>query len=235
MLPSRHFGDLKPESWLGLLDATYAIIMTLMVIDLPSLVTALIDHFQGSHDSFLLLIRVLCFHVLGYMAMFMIIYEIWSIHRSTLTISQPSRHKTIFTGAILAVSSFMPPLVQMANGYRQTYVLSGDQQGWAIVETIRAVLYLLLLLIYFMLYVSAKPSVPGPDESAASLEANRSLFSLAAVARNRCILALVIYPLSLIFPVGGPFYLLLFVLIGYFGLDLLRFGRRGLALVAPGR
>ena len=32
MLESRHFGDLKPESWLGLLDTTYAIIMMLMVI-----------------------------------------------------------------------------------------------------------------------------------------------------------------------------------------------------------
>ncbi|MEI7952974.1 MAG: hypothetical protein WCH37_09900 [Synechococcaceae cyanobacterium ELA182] len=95
--------------------------------------------------------------------------------------------------------------------------------------------YLLLLLIYFMLYVSAKPSVPDPDQSAASLEVNRSLFSLAAVARNRCILALAIYPLSLIFPVGDPLYLLFFSLIGYFRLDLLRLGRRGLALVAPGR
>ena len=88
--------------------------------------TALINHFHENHDSLRPLIRVICFHVSGYMAMFMIIYEVWSIHRSTLTISQPSRHKTIFTCAILAMSSFMPPLVQMANGYRQSYILSSD-------------------------------------------------------------------------------------------------------------
>lgn len=88
--------------------------------------TALINHFHENHDSLCPLILVICFHVLGYMAIFMIIYEVWSIHRSTLTISQPSRHKTIFTGAILAVSSFMPPLVQMANGYRQSYIHSSD-------------------------------------------------------------------------------------------------------------
>jgi hypothetical protein len=34
---------------------------------------------------------------------------------------------------------------------------------------------------------------------------------------------------------GDPLYLLFFSLIGYFRLDLLRLGRRGLALVAPGR
>jgi hypothetical protein len=48
-------------------------------------------------------------------------------------------------------------------------------------------------------------------------------------------LLLVIYLILLNFPAGGPLCLLTFALISYFGPDLLRLGRRGLALVAPGR
>ena len=42
--------------------------------------------------------------MLGYVAMFMIIYEAWAIHRAILTISRPSHRKTTFVGAILAVA-----------------------------------------------------------------------------------------------------------------------------------
>ena len=225
MLPSRHFGDLKPESWLGLLDATYAIILTLMVIELPALVTDLIDHFRQHHNSLNVLIRLLCVHVLGYVAMFMIVYEIWSIHRSILTISQPSRHRTIFAGAILAVASFMPPLVQMANGYRQAYILSGDQQDRAVIEVIRVFVYLALLLIYFLLQLSARRSLLRAEEGG-SAGADRDLRYLISVARSRGLLVVAVYLFSLVFPIGGPIYLISFALIAYFGVDLLNFVRR---------
>jgi uncharacterized membrane protein len=225
MLPTRHFGNFKPESWLGLLDSTYAIILTLMVIELPALVAELINHVRHHHGTLYILIRLLAVHVLAYVAMFMIVYEIWSIHRSILTISQPSRHRTIFAGAILAVASFMPPLVQMANGYRQAYILSGDPQDRVVIEVIRIFIYLALLLIYFLLQLSARRSLLRIEDGG-SAEADRDLRSLISVARHRGLLVMAVYLFSLAFPVGGPFYLVSFALLAYFGADLLRFGRR---------
>ena len=104
---------------------------------------------------------------------------------------------------------------------------------WA-VEVTRAVLCLLLLMICFMLCVSTRCSVLGLDKSAALLEVNCSIFTLAIVARSRCFLVSMIYPV-LFFCVGVPLRLRSFALISYFGRDLLRLGRRGLSLVAPGR
>jgi len=37
MLPFRHVGAPKPEHWLGLIDATYAIAMTVLALLLPDI------------------------------------------------------------------------------------------------------------------------------------------------------------------------------------------------------
>ena len=36
MLPRGLVGDIKPENWHGMIDATYAIILTLLLIELPT-------------------------------------------------------------------------------------------------------------------------------------------------------------------------------------------------------
>jgi hypothetical protein len=63
-------------------------------------------------------------------------------------------------------------------------------------------------------------------EDGGSAEADRDLRSLISVARHRGLLVMAVYLFSLAFPVGGPFYLVSFALLAYFGADLLRFGRR---------
>ena len=51
MLPRRFIGDIKPENWLGFIDAIYAIILTLLLIELPTLLLDLIKEFE-QHPNF---------------------------------------------------------------------------------------------------------------------------------------------------------------------------------------
>jgi hypothetical protein len=46
MLPRGLIGDIKPENWLGMIDAIYAIIFTLLLIELPAQILEFIQEYE---------------------------------------------------------------------------------------------------------------------------------------------------------------------------------------------
>lgn len=79
MLPFRHVGAPKPEHWLGLIDATYAIAMTVLALLLPDILGDAFRQFEETRKTFSLLISLYlsCFYFLS----LLILYDTWCFHR----------------------------------------------------------------------------------------------------------------------------------------------------------
>ena len=51
MLPRALAGDKKPENWLGFVDEIYAVVLTLVLIELPSTFLDLIKQYTENRSS----------------------------------------------------------------------------------------------------------------------------------------------------------------------------------------
>lgn len=109
MLPYRHFGNPKAKQWLGLIDALYAIAMTLMALELPNVISKDFILFQAKRVSSItpaLPILQVTIYFLG----FLVLYEAWCFHRTTLLLADPrkTRIHNILTGLTLACVCLVP-------------------------------------------------------------------------------------------------------------------------------
>jgi len=102
MLPFRHIGGPKPEQWLGLIDATYAIAMTVLALLLPDMLGDSYSLFETTQDFSYLLVG---FYQVGlHLFSLLILYETWCFHHSILNISNnKNRSQNIYTGLILGI------------------------------------------------------------------------------------------------------------------------------------
>lgn len=109
MLPFRHVGTAKTEQWLGLVDAVYAIAMTVLALILPDILSDCIKLFRqtGSTQYAWVGVYFIAFYFLG----FIIIYETWCFHRCILNaLPCKSRRQNIYTSLLLGIICLMPPL-----------------------------------------------------------------------------------------------------------------------------
>ena len=110
MLPRALIGDIKPENWLGFIDAIYAIILTLLLVELPSQILELIKAYE-SHPSFhVIIVNGFLASVFGYLAMFVVIYDVWAHHRVAVVEATLNRVNLSLGILILFLSSVLPPL-----------------------------------------------------------------------------------------------------------------------------
>jgi len=110
MLPRGLIGDVKPENWLGMIDATYAIILTLLLIELPAQIMEFIREYELHPNLQLITLENLAYHIIGYLSIFIIIYDIWAHHRVIVTNAVINRVNLSIGIAILFLSSLIPPL-----------------------------------------------------------------------------------------------------------------------------
>jgi uncharacterized membrane protein len=110
MLPRGLIGDVKPENWLGMIDAIYAIILTFLLIELPAQIMEFIQEYELHPNLQLITLENLAYHVIGYFSIFIIIYDIWAHHRVIVTNAVINRVNLSIGIAILFLSSLMPPL-----------------------------------------------------------------------------------------------------------------------------
>ena len=107
MLPFRQIGAPKPEQWLGLVDAVYAIAMTVLALLLPDMLKESIKLFEKTQN-------IQFFWIGFYQASFyflspLILYEAWCFHRSILVLSNnKNRTQTVYTGLMLGVVCLAP-------------------------------------------------------------------------------------------------------------------------------
>ena len=102
--PIQHLESPNAAMWMGLIDGIYAIAMTLIAIELPELVSQLIDTIQ-SKIELTTISGLLIYELIAYTATFLILYELWSFHKSILKISGiKNTHQSLINGLILALT-----------------------------------------------------------------------------------------------------------------------------------
>jgi len=108
MLPHRHIGNTRPEQWLGLVDGLYAIAMTLLALDAPSTFFKYLKLFIDKSNSSFLLRGI--FSITAYILVFLVIYELWCYHRSTLNSLRGEfvRRQNLISGLLMAMVCLIP-------------------------------------------------------------------------------------------------------------------------------
>jgi zinc transporter ZupT len=110
MLQRGLVGDIKPENWHGLIDAIYAIILTLLLIELPMQIMDVIKEYKLHPNHHLVTLESLTYYVFGYLSIFIIIYDIWAHHREIVSNAVINRVNLSIGIIILFLSSLIPPL-----------------------------------------------------------------------------------------------------------------------------
>lgn len=152
MLPFRHIGDSRAEQWLGLVDAVYAIAMTVLALLLPEIIGESFQLFEKTSELKFLLIGI--YQVAFYFFGFLILYEVWCFHRCILATSNTkNRTQNIYTGSLLAV-------VCLAPAWAGTVFKNIDAIHFWIetrnFQVIGLLGWLLLFLMYFLLNLLAR-------------------------------------------------------------------------------
>jgi len=166
MIPSKIIGRTSGENWIGLIDATYGIILTLLVIELPVIMLELMHKITGrGHSaaaSAVLMATGVC--IIGYFAVFTIIYDIWSYHKTLLYDAIRLRVFALCTGWILFISSLAPPFYYLVNHFALEQVL--DEGRHIILLTYsRICLFALIAIIYLLLAALAKLEKRQPGQT----------------------------------------------------------------------
>ena len=120
---SKIIGSNSGVPWLGLLDGTYAIILTLLVIELPALIIELISLIEEG-ISLTAITSVIATHIMSYLFATILIYDLWALHKGFKSMCVASRFSSIFTMIILWLGSLLPPSIYLVQHYSQKYSIS---------------------------------------------------------------------------------------------------------------
>ena len=166
MIPSKIIGRTSGENWIGLIDATYGIILTFLVIELPVIILELmhksIGHAHSAVASAVIIATGVC--IIGYFAVFTVIYDIWSYHKTLLFDAKRLRVFALCTGWILFISSLAPPFYYLVNHFALEQVL--DEGRHIILLTYsRICLFALIAIIYLLLAALAKLEKRQPGQT----------------------------------------------------------------------
>jgi uncharacterized membrane protein len=155
MIPSKIIGKTSGENWVGIIDATYGIILTLLVIELPAIILESIEKSKSHGNSPTTLIAATGVLLIGYFAIFTIIYDIWSYHKTLLFDAKRLRIFALSTGWILFLSSLVPPFYYLVNHFLIDEVLQADSHRVLLIYS-RICVFALVAIIYLLLAALAK-------------------------------------------------------------------------------
>jgi len=151
MLPRALIGDIKPENWLGFIDAIYAIILTLLLIELPSAILDLIKEYEQNPNEHWVLLKSFVLSIFGYLAVFIIVYDIWAHHRVVIVEAVISRVNLSLGIFILFMCSLLPPLYHVTSVLKHEYLtkeIGSSGSYFLFFWDARLVLYVINFSIY---------------------------------------------------------------------------------------
>lgn len=121
----RPFRGIDTLLWGPLIDGTYAIVLTLLVIELPSLAMELVREFNHDTIGFKPLATEMVRLMTGYLGVFLIIFDIWGKKRRILSITEKYCDVSSFENLAMLLSLFLatllPPLVYLAWQVQQDF------------------------------------------------------------------------------------------------------------------
>jgi uncharacterized membrane protein len=192
------------ESLLGLIDGAQAIVLTLLVIEMPVLIIEIIEH-AGSIEN---LYFNLGMDVVGYFLSAVVIYDIWSIQKSLFQSTRSSVGQNLACISTLWLSTLIPPLLYIAEHFSESFVavdgelMDSNFAGNDVSLVFRTATIFTVLIIHFILFVFSRKKEAWIDSSAACF--NSKLLRLRVIALS------LITPISLIIGmIGGQGFVLI--------------------------
>ena len=219
MLPTRHLGNPAPETWYGIVDGIYAIVLTIVVLSYPQLILDAINKARAHEIAYDMLGSLLLSHTMSFFGVFFTGFEIWSIHRALLSLTIPARRKTVFSTIVLSIVAFAPVWIDVNNHLRQEYLITHAQALETDVGVFRLIFFSLLFFVFAALaWLASLEMAQYPDQ-------RQDLSQVLAVCLHRCWLLVAVYLFSLLVPHRGALYIFMFAMLSYFGRDVWLFLR----------
>ena len=196
------------ESLLGLIDGAQAIVLTLLVIEMPVLIIEIIEH-AGSIEN---LYFNLGMDVVGYFLSAVVIYDIWSIQKSLFQSTRSSIGQNLACVSTLWLSTLIPPLLYIAEHFSDSLfavniaangeAMDSNFAGSDVSLVFRTATIFTVLIIHFILFIFSRKKEAWIDSSSA--------FFNSRLLRLRVIALSLITPISLIIGmVGGQGFVLI--------------------------
>jgi len=217
MIPSKIIGKTSGENWIGLIDATYAIILTLLVIELPTIILDSIKEVSQETHSALTLAATIGVMVIGYFAIFTVIYGVWSYHKALLADAIKLRLFALSTGWLLFTSSLIPPFYYLVNHYAADLLLHPEGSRKYLIYS-RTCVFVLILILYLVLALLAKLEKRQRGQNAERRNELQILFETAL--SKGVITAVVMLTVDGIFYMPPPIGALILALLTYFPVNL---------------
>jgi uncharacterized membrane protein len=226
MIPGRIIGRPSGENWIGLIDGTYAIILTLLVIELPLIVLDLIKECQQHSHSYAEVAIGVGSLLLGYFAVFTILYDIWSYHKTLLRDAIQLRLFAICSSWLMFIASLVPPFYYLVNHYSvklllhySKYPLLADRG----LTAARTFVYILIALLYWILAFLARREQFQRQQTP---QKRQELFLITGTAMSKCILTTVMMLITDFWHIPPPTPTLLLAISTYFYFNFFEFSRQ---------
>ena len=196
------------ESLFGLIDGAQAIVLTLLVIEMPVLIIKIIEHKSGVENLYF----NLGMDIVGYFLSAVVIYDIWSIQKSLFQSTRSSIGQNLACISTLWLSTLIPPLLYIAEHFSHSLfavnvaatgeAIDSNFAGSDVSLVFRTATIFTVLIIHFILFVFSRKKEAWIDSSSASF--NSKLLRLRVIALS------LITPISLIIGmIGGQGFVLI--------------------------
>ena len=193
------------EGLVGLIDGGQAIVMTLLVIEMPILIIELVINAKNSQE----LLSYLTMDIIGYFLAALIVYDIWSMQKSLFQSTKSSKSQNLSCVSTLWLSTLIPPMLYIAEHFAQSSIR--DSLVHEVIkgnETLifRTITIFIVLVIHAILLLFSRKADNQLDKP--SVDYNSKLLRLRVIALS------VIIPFS--FAIGfiatGGYVLIPFIL-----------------------
>ena len=105
--------DSNGEKLIGLIDGVAAIVLTLLVIEMPILIIQAVEHAGGISQIYL----SIGLDVMGYFLISLVVYDIWSIQKSLFQAARSSVSQNLACISTLWLSTLIPPMLYVAEHF----------------------------------------------------------------------------------------------------------------------
>jgi uncharacterized membrane protein len=204
MIPSRIIGKATGENWIGLIDATYAIVLTLLVIELPVVILETLVSAKDHHHFVSHFVTAVSSAVIGYFAVFTIIYDVWAYHKALLADAIKLHMFAVATGWLLFISSLVSPVYYLINHFAGELIMHvGDNlsQERKYLIILRVLVFLLIALLYLILAILA---LIEKRQTGQGLERRKELHLLCGTALSKSVVTIAIAVVSDIYFISPP-------------------------------
>ena len=143
--------DSNGEQLIGLIDGVAAIVLTLLVIEMPIIIIQAVAHAGGISQIYL----SIGMDVTGYFLISLIVYDIWSIQKSLFQSARSSASQNLTCISTLWLSTLIPPILYVAEHFYRGFDKNLAATSFSASTeslTFRTIAIAIILMIHLILY-----------------------------------------------------------------------------------